>query len=70
MISEGCGEECAEFLRVEAAVLGVEVHVSTSAPLAPDSPYPALLTTCPHGVKWYAAPTSEQIAAWAAEGIR
>jgi hypothetical protein len=42
--------------------------VTAIPPIVP-SPYEPLNLTCPHGVAYYAEPTSEQIAQWAADGV-
>jgi hypothetical protein len=63
-----CGDGCAEVLRAVFRDQGVEAHVTSTPPLI-QSPYKELAMRCPHGVKWYAEPTSEQIAAWAKAGV-
>lgn len=61
-----CG--CDKEVRDRLAEMGVEAHVTSEPPVIP-SPYEDLGMRCPHGVRWYAEPTSEQIAKWADEGV-
>lgn len=71
MNAEACGSdhsECAGTLRQMAAGQGVEVTVSTSAPLVA-GPYTTDPFTCPHGVSYWIQPTGEQIAAWGRDGV-
>lgn len=70
-----CESECHEvFLdswRETCAMAGVEeieAHVTHVPPLV-SSGYDLLAMRCPHGVLWYAEPTSEQIAKWAKAGV-
>lgn len=42
----------------------IDVVISTAPPLV-ESPYGAAGYTCPHGITYWAEPTSEQIAVWA-----
>jgi hypothetical protein len=42
---------------------GIGAHVTTCAPLFPTG-FEVLNLTCPHGLRVYAEPTSEQRAAW------
>jgi len=60
--------DCAAFLKQSMADLGIEMTVSTLPPIV-ESPYEDLGLTCPHGVRFYGEPTSEQIAQWAADGV-
>lgn len=46
-----------------------EVTVSTARPLV-QGPYELAGFECPHGVEYWAEPTSEQIADWAARRVR
>ena len=61
------GAGCRQLLVRLFAERGIEASVSQRQPLVP-SPYPDLGLSCPHGVRWYAEPTSEQRAAWARDG--
>lgn len=60
---------CADTLRSEMAKLGAEITVSTVPPLVAgpytDDPY-----VCPHGTKYWAEPTGEQIAQWVRDGVQ
>lgn len=75
MSTPPCAEECIKVLRGEwalacqrAGVPVAEAHITHVPPIIP-TPYADLLLRCPHGVLWHMQPTSEQIAAWAAEGV-
>ncbi|MGW9196083.1 hypothetical protein [Micromonospora chersina] len=59
---------CADVVRQEMAKLGAEVTVSTARPLVMN-PYVEAIQ-CPHGTTFYYEPTSDQIAAWARDGVR
>ncbi len=48
---------------------GCEITVSTARPLV-RGPYTADGFRCPHGVEYWIEPTGEQIADWAARGVR
>lgn len=61
-------EACRNVVRSAMADLGVEVTVSTAPPII-DTPYDSSPMICPHGTTFYLAPTSEQIAKWAADGV-
>lgn len=67
--------ECAEFLRTQLAAIGdakgigADAVVSTARPLVA-SPYGEHSFRCPHGVEYWIEPTGEQIADWAARGVR
>lgn len=66
--------ECADFLRTQMAegpgtLPGCEITVSTARPLVV-GPYGVNGFTCPHGVEYWIEPTGEQIADWAARGVR
>lgn len=63
-----CGEECRAVLLEGFAKMGVEATVTLEPPIVPPR-YEALDMRCPHGRLWFAEPTSEQIAKWAAEGV-
>ncbi len=60
--------DCREFLRTGFAAKGCDVVISTEPPLVRTG-YDQDPFKCPHGVVLYAAPTSEQIAQWAADGV-
>lgn len=60
-----CGREIVERL----AAKGIEVNCSRLPPIV-DPGYEDLAMSCPHGVRWYAEPTSEQRAQWIRDGIR
>ena len=59
---------CAQYVKDGLAKLGADVTVSELPPIV-GTPYEDLGLTCPHGVRFYAEPTSEQIAQWAADGV-
>lgn len=59
---------CRKFLIDHYAAMGIEVAVSDLPPIV-STPYEPLNLRCPHGVKWYAEPTSDQQAAWARDGV-
>jgi hypothetical protein len=66
--------ECAELLRTKMAAgtddrPGCEITVSTARPLT-RGPYTTDGFVCPHGVEYWIEPTGEQIADWAARGVR
>lgn len=65
-----CGAEtCGAVLRAALDDLGVpDVTITRAKPLV-RSTHPPVGMTCPHGETWYAAPTSEQIAQWAEDGV-
>ena len=63
------GDDCADELRTRMARMGVEVTVSTSAPLVA-GPYTTDPMVCPHGITYWFEPTGDQIAAWARDGVR
>lgn len=63
-----CAEECHAVLLGHWRRFGIEAIFSWMPPLV-DSGYEPLDMTCPHGVKWYGEPTTEQIAAWARDGV-
>lgn len=67
MEAPACELECGEAMRQVYRDHDVEAHVTHVAPLVPTL-YEQPGLVCPHGVKWYAQPTSEQIARWAREG--
>lgn len=60
----GCRDVIEAFFRAK----GIDAYV-TAVPQIVDSGYEQLNMTCPHGVAYYAEPTSEQRAQWAAEGV-
>lgn len=59
--------ECRKTIKDGLLKKGVEAHVTHVPPIV-KTPYEAYFLTCPHGVAWYAQPTSEQIAAWTEAG--
>lgn len=61
--------ECAQTLATLSTDFGAEIHVSTLPPLV-DGPYENAGFRCPHGIEYWIAPTGEQIADWAARGVR
>jgi hypothetical protein len=61
-----CG--CREFLVENYAAMGIEVAVSDQPPIV-QTAYEDLRLRCPHGVRWYAEPTSDQQAAWARDDV-
>lgn len=61
--------ECAQRLAADSLALGAEVHVSTLPPLVRGAYEPAGFM-CPHGKEFWIEPTGEQIADWAARGVR
>lgn len=64
----GGHKQCPKVLRQELAKLGCEVTVSAAPPLVMN-PYVDSMR-CPHGTVYYFEPTSDQIAAWARDGVR
>jgi hypothetical protein len=61
--------ECVGVIKDGMARLGCDATVSTLPPIVA-SPYEDLRLICPHGVRFYAEPTTEQIAQWAKDGVR
>ena len=59
---------CRQVLVDGMAKHGVEATVSTAPPIIP-TPYDQAPFRCPHGVNFYMAPTSEQIAEWRRDGV-
>ncbi len=59
---------CAAWMKEQFAHDGVEITVSTEPPLV-KTPYDQTPFVCPHGTTFYHAPTSEQIAEWARDGV-
>jgi hypothetical protein len=59
---------CRDTLEASFRARGIDAHVTAIPPIVP-SAYEPLNLTCPHGVAYYAEPTSEQIARWAADGV-
>lgn len=51
------------------ASMGIEATVSTAPPIIA-TPYDQRPFICPHKVAYYLAPTSEQIAHWARDGVQ
>lgn len=60
---------CPIVLKAMFAGQGCEVIVTTAPPLIV-TPYDQDPFVCPHGVTYWHAPTSEQIAEWARDGVR
>lgn len=69
-MSRAWGEHrwCPKVLRQELSKLGCEVTVSEAPPLVMN-PYVDSMR-CPHGTVFFFEPTSDQIAAWARDGVR
>lgn len=63
-----CDAECGALLRRKLAALGLDAHVTHVPPILPPV-YEDLDMTCPHGVRWHTAPTSEQIAKFVRDGV-
>jgi len=61
-------QTCADELRRRFAAHGCEVTITTAPPLV-ITPYIESIQ-CPHGTTFYVEPTSDQIAAWARDGVR
>lgn len=61
--------ECAQQLIDMSADLGAEITASTARPLVVGL-YGINGFRCPHGVEYWIEPTGEQIAQWAADGVR
>lgn len=61
--------DCPAHLRGKAAALGLDVTVSTAAPMVA-GPYTVDPFVCPHGARYWIEPTGEQIARWARDGVR
>jgi len=59
---------CADWLKAGFARLGADVIVTTAPPLVLTR-YDQDPFVCPHGVTFWHAPTSEQIAQWARDGV-
>lgn len=60
-IARDAHAQCASVIKDGMTRLGCDVTVSTLPPIV-TSPYEDLGLICPHGVRFYAEPTSEQIA--------
>jgi hypothetical protein len=61
----GCRDTLEAFFRAQ----GIDAHVTAVPPIV-ESRYEQLNMSCPHGVAHYAEPTSEQVARWAADGVK
>ena len=62
-------EECPGFVRTKLAALGCDVTVSDVPPVV-RGPYTlAAPFICPHGTRYWAEPTGEQIAQWVRDGV-
>lgn len=61
-------KDCRGYLRDRFGRRGIEITVSTAPPLVL-TPYTTNPFTCPHGTDYWVEPTSEQIAAWARDGV-
>lgn len=62
-----CDSECGQFIRDFYAEHDIEVFATTARPVV-WTPYDTLNMVCPHGVTWFAQPTSEQIVKWQEAG--
>ena len=67
MLQEAVTPECGGYVRQRLRERGLDAHVTHIPPLFPTL-YEDLAMTCPHGVTWHTAPTSEQIAAFVKDG--
>lgn len=65
-----CETECGRFLREQARALGLDINVSLHKRPIDWLGYASLDMRCPHGRRWYAEPTREQIVEWAANDGR
>lgn len=61
--------ECAAWMKAGFSRLGADVIVTTAPPLIATG-YDQDPFVCPHGVTFWHAPTSEQIAEWARDGVK
>jgi hypothetical protein len=69
MIQKPDHATCESVLRDMMAAQGVEITVSTAAPLVA-GPYTTDAHVCPHGVAFWIEPTGEQIAQWVRDGVK
>lgn len=63
-----CADDCAGVVRGILSNEGIEANVSWVAPTFATA-YEPLNCACPHGVTWYAEPTTDQIAEWVRDGV-
>lgn len=63
-----CADECRAVLLTHYAEVGVEANVSWEPPTFAPA-YEPLNMRCPHGVLWYAEPTTEQVADFVRDGV-
>lgn len=65
-----CDSECGAILRSFCADRGIDAHVTTVPPLILNAyNIQSGYMVCPHGVKWFMEPTTDQIAQWARDGV-
>ncbi len=62
-----CDAECRVMVENDLRAFGIKAHVTHVPQLVPTG-YEPFDMRCPHGVLWFAEPTSEQIARWVEEG--
>jgi hypothetical protein len=62
-------EDCGAYVKAYFDANDVEVTVSTLPPIVPNE-YEDLGLSCPHGVRFYAEPTGDQIATWIRNGVQ
>lgn len=67
MTAPDCSEECRQFILTYFRTKGVDAHVTHLPPIVPPR-YEPLDMICPHGVLWFAEPTTDQIMQWALDG--
>lgn len=63
-----CADECQVLLEELMRQQCIEATVSYLPPIV-KTPYLPLDMRCPHGVLWYAEPTSDQIEQWKRGGV-
>lgn len=63
-----CWDACSAVLRDGMVDMSVEATVSAAPPLIV-TPYTTEAFICPHGVRYWLEPTSEQVAQWTADGV-
>jgi hypothetical protein len=63
-----CYDECHGLLQSLADLTPTRMDVGLCPDVVVEPPgFPPFIATCPHGVRWLAEPTSEQIAQWRAD---
>lgn len=62
-------DTCLAVLKDRMAALGVDITVSTIAPIV-RGPYTTAPFICPHGTTFWIEPTGEQIAEWVRDGVQ